>query len=90
MDVSKTDELLADFLIRYKVGGVHGDQDPKLATFECRWASIKRQFSQRGLKMEKHNFPKTMISLEERGKVGHMSWKNGRKIWKTFEPSNWL
>ena len=34
-DVSKTDELLTDFLNIYKVDGVHGDQDPKLATFEC-------------------------------------------------------
>lgn len=86
MDISKTDEILADFLIRYKIDG----QDPKPGTFRSHWFSIKRQFSQRGLKMEKHNFPKTIISLEERGKVSHMGWKNGRKIWKTFEPKNWL
>ena len=86
MDISKTDEILADFLIQYKID----DQDPKPGTFRAHWFSIKRQFSQRGLKMEKHNFPKTMTSLEERGKVSHMGWKNGRKVWKTFQPSNWL
>ena len=86
MDISKTDEILADFLMNYKMDGLV----PKPGTFRSHWFSIKRQFSQRGLKMEKQNFPKTMISLEERGKVGHMSWKNGRKVWKTFEPSNWL
>lgn len=76
MDVSKTDELLADFLIRYKVGGVHGDQDPKLATFECRWASIKRQFSLRGLTVKKNNFPNTYTSLKDRRQTLSQMEKN--------------
>ena len=76
MDVSKTDELLADFLNRYKVGGVHGDQDPKLATFECRWASIKRQFSLRGLTVKKNNFPNTYTSLKDRRQTLSQMEKN--------------
>ena len=87
MDVSKTDELLADFLIRYKVGGVHGDQDPKLATFECRWASIKRQFSLRGLTVKKNNFPNTYTSLKDRRQTLSQMEKNikaRKETGKTF------
>ena len=66
MEIFKTDEILADFLTRYKVGGVNGDHDPKLATFECRWASLKRQFAMRGLIVKKNEFALTYTALKDR------------------------
>ena len=83
MDVSKTDEILADFLIHYKMDG----QDPKLGTFRSHWFSIKRQFLQRGLTIDEHNFPKSIIALQERGqKLPRRATVNGN--YKPRKPVN--
>ena len=80
MDIGKTDAILSDFLARYKVGGVNGDHDPKLATFECRWASLKRQFAIRGLIVKKNNVPLTYTALKDRRHSLQQAEKYGKMI----------
>ena len=59
MDVSKIDEVLANFLIRYEV----------YTTFKYDSGAIKRQFSLRGLIIDEQNFPKTILSMNDRRKI---------------------
>ena len=59
MDISKIDEALANFLIRY--------EDYKI--FQNHSGSIKRQFSLHGLVIDEQNFPKTILSLNDRQKT---------------------
>ena len=66
LDDTKTDEILADYLIGYKL---QSDMDPAFSTFWDRWKTLRRQFTLRGLTFEKNNFPKTITALEERGQA---------------------
>ena len=65
MDVSTIDEALANFLIRYEV----------YELFKHHSGSMKRQFSLRGLIIDEQNFPKTILSLNDRRKTLRNSMK---------------
>ena len=45
-------------------------------TNKCEWASIKRQFSLRGLTVKKNNFPNTYTSLKDRRQTLSQMEKN--------------
>ena len=83
MDVSKTDEVLSDYLTSYKIGGIHGDKDPTSGTMKCLWASFRRQFAQRGLTVTPDNFPKSNVTVQNRRQTLRKTRFNPRKTFFT-------
>ena len=80
MDVTQTDEVLADFFATYKIGGLDSDKDPTIGTFKCLVSSFKRQFSLRGLDVGTDNFPKTISTVNKRlNKLKKNNYFRGKK-----------
>ena len=53
LQLHSIDKLVADLFSKYKMGGVQGEVEVKVTTLECRWSGLRRQFSMRGIHLNK-------------------------------------
>ena len=52
------DKLTSDFFSKYRMGGVQGESEVKVTTLECRWSGLRRQFSMKGVYLNRYEMKK--------------------------------